>query len=122
MEWWLMQDFKNLVVWQKAHALTLTIYQTTRDFPSSELYGLTSQMRRSAASIPTNLAEGAGRNTNADFARFVDIAMGSASELTYQVMLAKDLNLIPSEHYLVLERDLTEIRKMLAGLLKRLRQ
>jgi four helix bundle protein len=86
-----MKDFKELKVWVKAHQLTLAVYQATTTFPKEELYGLTSQMRRSAASIPTNIAEGCGRGSDDDFRRFLQIAMGSASELEYQLLLAHDL-------------------------------
>src|ERR1017187_11021165 len=84
----------QLKVWQKAHQLTLAVYQITAPFPRSELYGLTSQLRRSCASIPANLAEGCGRNGDAELARFCSIAMGSASELEYHLLLARDLKLI----------------------------
>jgi four helix bundle protein len=86
-----MQNFKELKVWQKAHRLTLDVYKVTTRFPKDEMFGLTSQMRRSSASIPTNIAEGCGRDSRAELARFLSIAMGSASELEYQLILAKDL-------------------------------
>ena len=89
-----MQNFHELKVWQKAHQLTLAVYQTTATFPREELYGLSTQLRRSCSSIPANLAEGCGRNGAADFARFCTIAMGSASELEYHLLLARDLKLI----------------------------
>jgi four helix bundle protein len=75
-----MKDFRQLKVWEKAHQLAVAVYKETKGFPKEELYGLTSQIRRSSMSIPTNIAEGCGRNTDADFARFLQIAMGSASE------------------------------------------
>jgi four helix bundle protein len=83
-----MKDFRQLKVWQKAHQLTLAIYQVTGSFPRDEIYGLTSQMRRAAASIPSNLAEGCGRNSDAELARFSSMAAGSASELEYHLLLA----------------------------------
>jgi four helix bundle protein len=89
-----MKDFRELRVWQKAHQLTFAVYNITNRSPREELYGLTSQMRRSRASVPANLAEGCGRNRDAEFARFCSIAFGSASGLEYQLLLAKDLNLI----------------------------
>ena len=89
-----MKDFHELKVWQKAHQLTLAVYRMTATFPREELYGLTTQLRRSCSSIPANLAEGCGRNGDAEFARFCCIAMGSASELEYHLLLARDLNLI----------------------------
>jgi four helix bundle protein len=84
-----MKDFHALKVWQKAHQLTLAVYQVTATFPREELYGLTSQLRRSCSSIPANLAEGCGRNGDAEFARFSCIAMGSASELEYHLLLGR---------------------------------
>lgn len=87
-----MKDFRKLKVWEKSHQLTLAIYENTSSFPQSELYGLTSQIRRSAYSIPTNIAEGSGRGSDAELARFLTIAMGSASELEYQLQLACELH------------------------------
>jgi four helix bundle protein len=86
-----MQDFRKLKVWQKAHQLTLRVYEVTRKFPKAELYGMVSQMRRSWSSIPRNIAEGCGRGTDLDFARFLQISMGSASELEYDLLLSHDL-------------------------------
>ncbi len=88
----LMQDYRKLEVWQKAHQMTLFVYKVTQSFPTNEQYNLTSQMRRSAYSIPMNIAEGCGKASNPDFARYLDISLGSASELDYQVLLAYDLN------------------------------
>ncbi len=116
-----MQDFKKLLVWQKAHALTLNIYHATEGFPKDELYGLTGQMRRSGASIPTNIAEGCGRSTNKELAQFCQIAMGSASELEYQLLLAHDLNLLNVTIYNRLNADVVEIKKMLGGFIRTLR-
>lgn len=87
-----MKDFKDLKVWQKAHVLTLTLYRLTRIFPREELYGLTSQIRRCSASIAANIAEGCGRKGNAELHRFLQIAAGSASELDYHLLLARDLH------------------------------
>ena len=89
-----MKDFHELKVWQQTHQLTLAVYQVTTGFPPEERFGLTSQLRRCSASIPANLAEGCGRSGGAEFAPFCSIAMGSASELEYHLLLAKDLNLI----------------------------
>jgi four helix bundle protein len=116
-----MKDFHGLKVWQKAHELTLAVYQITAPFPREELYGLTSQLRRSCSSIPANLAEGCGRNGDAEFARFCSIALGSASELEYHLLLARDLKLIkPSDHETLSQRTI-ELKRMLAGLIQRLK-
>jgi four helix bundle protein len=108
-----MQDLRNLKVWEKAHALTLDVYRPTRTFPSDERFGLTSQLRRSCASVPANLAEGCARGGDIDFARFVTIAAGSASEADYHLLLARDLGYLPAETYDVLFRQVTEVRRML---------
>ena len=110
-----MRDFKKLQVWQKSHLLTLEIYKTTTLFPKDELFGLISQMRRSSSSIPTNIAEGCGRESNIEFNRFLTIAKGSASELEYQLLLAKDLNYISIQSHDFLNDKVNEIRKMLYG-------
>ena len=94
-----MKDFRELKVWDRAHQLVLTVYQTTMSFPRDETYGLTAQIRRSASSIPSNIGEGCGRDGDAELARFCRIVCGSASELEYQILLAHDLKLIPSGHY-----------------------
>ncbi len=116
-----MKDFHELKVWQKAHQLTLAVYQTTATFPREELYGLTSQLRRCSASIAANLAEGCGRNGDAEFARFCSIAMGSASELEYHLLLAKDLKLVKPNDYAELSKRAIELKRMLAGLLQKLK-
>jgi len=116
-----MKDFHGLKVWQKAHELTLAVYQVTAPFPREELYGLTSQLRRSCSSIPANIAEGCGRNGDAEFARFCSIALGSASELEYHLLLARDLKLIKPKDHEVLSQRATELKRMLAGLLQKLR-
>ena len=89
-----MKDFRKLEVWEKAHALTLSVYHAADPFPREELYGLTSQIRRAAVSIPTNIAEGCGRGSEAELARFLQIAMGSASEVEYELLLARDLGFL----------------------------
>lgn len=116
-----MQDFRTLQVWQKAHQLTLDVYHLSEHLPADERYGLTNQIRRSCASIPTNIAEGCGRNTQSDLARFLHIAMGSASELEYQLLLVHDLGYIESEHYNDLNGKLIEVRKMLNTFIQRVR-
>ena len=94
-----MQDFRKLQVWEKSHNLTLRIYKLTSKFPREEIYGLTSQMRRADASIPTNIAEGCGRESAADFARFLQIASGSASETEYLILLAHDLKYFTADQH-----------------------
>lgn len=116
-----MQNFKNLEVWKKSHALTLSVYESTSQFPREEIYGLTSQIRRACASIPTNIAEGSGRESAADFARFLQIAVGSASETEYLVLLAHDLKYITAAQYTELIETTIRVKKMLIALLKRIR-
>jgi len=116
-----MRDFRKLQVWEKSHALVLGIYQTTRSFPKDELYGLTSQMRRASASIPANIAEGAGRESLLERVHFIQIANGSASELNYFLLLSRDLGYLPEENYKKFSSDLDEIGRMLTGLMKTLK-
>ncbi len=116
-----MRDFKTLKVWQKAHRLTLAVYRETKGFPKDELYALTGQIRRASVSVPSNIAEGCGRGSDAEMARFFQIAMGSASEVEYQLLLARDLGFIASPIYVQLENDVTEIKRMLTGFIKKLR-
>ncbi len=116
-----MKDFRQLKVWEKAHQLALAVYKTTTKFPKEELYGLTSQIRRASMSIPTNIAEGCGRNTDAEFARFLQIAMGSASETEYQLILAHDLEFLAKENYERLHSEVEGVKRMLASLLKTIR-
>jgi four helix bundle protein len=115
-----MQDFHNLDVWTKAHSLTLTIYRLTKLFPDEERFGLISQHRRSSASIGSNLAEGCVRGSDADFARHVQIAMGSASEAQYQLLLAKDLGYLSADSHFSVDEEITVVKRMLASLLKKL--
>ena len=110
-----MRDFQKIQVWEKAHTLTLCLYKITSSFPKEELYGLTSQIRRSAASIFANIAEGSGRNTQSELAHFIHIATGSASELEYHLILARDLGYIDSRTYPELKANITEIKRMLYG-------
>src|SRR3989337_3096034 len=108
-----MKDFRQLKVWEKSHQLALAIYKATKEFPKEELYGLTSQIRRASMSIPTNIAEGCGRNTDAEFARCLQIAMGSASETEYQLLLARDLEFLPRNEYEKLHSEVEEVKRML---------
>src|SRR5271157_5754861 len=114
-----MKDFRTLKVWDRAHQLALSTYRLTRGFPKEELYGLTSQMRRCSASIPANIAEGCGRRGNGEFHRFLRIAMGSASELEYHLLLSHDLGFLGRESFDVLTPQVQEIKKMLASLIRR---
>ncbi|MGC4052444.1 MAG: four helix bundle protein [Paludibaculum sp.] len=116
-----MKDFHELKVWKKAHSLTLAIYQSTMAFPREEIYGLTSQLRRASASIPANLAEGCGRTGDAELARFCSIALGSASEVEYHLLLAKDLNMLTPKDFEVLTNRTTEVKRMLTSLIQKLR-
>lgn len=116
-----MQDFRKLEVWQLAHTLTLDVYRQTRGFPPEEMFSLTDQIRRAAVSIESNLAEGTGRGGDADFARFVQIAFGSACELECQLLLARDLDFIPPDGHRMLEDRVHQIKRMLASLLRKLR-
>jgi four helix bundle protein len=115
-----MKPFRDLKVWQKAHQLTLAIYQTTTTFPREEMYGLTSQLRRSSSSVCANLAEGCGRKGDAELARFCSIALGSASELEYHLLLASDLKLIKASEHDELAQRTTEVKRMLTSLLLKL--
>jgi len=110
-----MKDFRKLTVWQKAHELTLAVYKATRGFPKEELYGLTSQVRRSSVSVPSNIAEGCGRSGDAELARFLDISMGSASEVEYQLLLAHDLGFLHNRVYEPLAEAVVEVKRMLVA-------
>jgi four helix bundle protein len=117
-----MQNFRQLSVWQKSHKLTLFIYNVTRTFPKDERFGLTSQLRRASSSIAANIAEGCGRSTRIEFRRFLDLAMGSASEVEYFLLLACDLGLITAVSYGPAEKNIIEIKRMLAGFIETLRR
>jgi four helix bundle protein len=108
-------------VWEKSHHLALAIYKATAAFPKDELYGLTSQMRRSCVSISANIAEGCGRDGEAELARFCRIAMGSASELEYQLLLARDLGLLTNMDYEQLTSGVTEVKRMLTSFIQKLK-
>jgi four helix bundle protein len=115
-----MEDFKDLMVWAKAHQLALCVYQRTRTFPREELFGLTSQVRRASASIGANIAEGCGRRSDAEFKRFLQIARGSASELECHLLLARDLRFLEADEFNDLEAKVLEVQRMLASLVQRL--
>ncbi len=116
-----MKDFRELKVWEKGHHLALEIYRATAKFPKDELYGLTSQIRRSCVSIPANIAEECGRNGDTELARFLQIAMGSASELEYHLLLSRDLGLVDAANYDQLARETTEVKRMLTSFIQTLK-
>lgn len=116
-----MSDYKKLKVWEDAHKFTVDIYNITQKFPNNEQYGLTSQIRRSAASIPTNIVEGCGQLDNGNLIRFLGIAKVSAFELEYQLKFSKDIGCINDDEYKVLDKKIQSIICMLTGLIKSLK-
>jgi len=112
-----MRNYRDLQVWSKAHHLTLELYRISRQFPREETYGITSQLRRAAVSIGANLAEGCGRRTSSELARFVRIAMGSASELDYHLLLSRDLGFMAADEFTRASSAMIEVRKMLTSFL-----
>lgn len=117
-----MQDFHELKVWQKAHAFTLHAYAETQQFPKHELYGLTAQIRRACVSIGSNICEGSGRGTLPEFTQFCQGAFGSATEVEYQLLLARDLSYLPEGAYRELHSEIVEVKRMLGALLTTLRE
>ena len=115
-----MMDFRDLKVWRDAHSFTLEIYRCTRSFPADEKYELTTQIRKAASSIPTNIAEGCGRDTQAELRRFMSIAAGSASEVQYQLLLARDLGFLGDEIHASLTLRVTDLKKMLSRYMQKL--
>ncbi len=115
-----MRDFKKFEVWQLSHQLTLKIYTSTKNFPKEEIFGLTSQIRRSFASIGYNISEGSGRNSDKEFANFINIALGSSNEAENRLILAKDLKYINENDYQNLLKELTTVKKKLVALWNRL--
>ncbi|MEX1185363.1 MAG: four helix bundle protein [Gemmatimonadaceae bacterium] len=111
-----MQDFKKLKVWMKAHSFVLDVYSTTKSFPTDERYGLTAQLRKSVVSVPTNLAEGCGRDSTGAFASFVQIATGSACEAEYQLLLARDLGYLKNDEHARLSQQVSHLERMLTSL------
>jgi len=116
-----MQDFKELKVWQKSYQLGLDIYEITSTFPKEETFGLTSQIKRSCVSIAANIAEGCGRKSKAELAQFLQIAVGSASELEHYLLFSRDLGIINHPNFEKLSFDLSKIKKMLITLIKKVR-
>lgn len=118
-----MQDFHTLQIWQKSHELTLNVYKATKQyFPKEEMFALTSQIRRASSSIACNIAEGCGRKTNADFSHFLQMSIGSCSEVEYQVLLAKNLDYFPQEVFNTLTEEVTTVRKMIINFQKKIEQ
>lgn len=116
-----MKDFKNLTAWSGAHELTLEVYGVTKGFPRDEAFGLTSQLRRACTSIPANIAEGCGRNGDAELARFLTVASGSASEVEYHLLLARDLNYLSQDKYVNLNGEVNELKRMLTAFIQKLK-
>ena len=117
-----MKDFRKLVVWEKAHNLVLFIYKVTKAFPNEEQYGLVSQIRRAATSTPTNIAEGCGKNTQPDFARYLQNAFGSMQEVQYLSFLSFELQYLNRDDYHQLEKDISEVKAMLTRLIQKIRK
>lgn len=116
-----MQDYKKLSVWQKSHEVVLSIYTITSAFPKEEQYMLVQQMRKAAYSIPMNIAEGCGRNSQPDLAHFLNMALGSINELNYQLLLARDLNYLKPAEYEMITESLGEVRAMMLSLITKIR-
>ena len=117
-----MQDYRKIKVWQRSYYLVLKVYKLTETFPKHELYALTSQIRRAAVSIPSNIAEGSAKDSDADFARFLEIALGSAFEMECQLMIANDLDYVAGDDRQSLLREVEELKKMLSGFIKAIRK
>lgn len=115
-----MRDFKKLIVWQSSHKLVLDIYKVTKNFPKEETFGLTSQIRRSFASISYNISEEAGRYSEKEFANFINISLGSSNEAENQLLLARDLGYISQENFEILNNDLIAVKKQLVSLRNKL--
>ena len=116
-----MQNYKELKVWGKAHHFTLRVYEVSKLFPKDELYSLTNQLRRAAASIPANIAEGCGKNSQSEFAHFLNISLGSANEAEYFLILSKDLNYLNTDDFTKLSEAVNEIKAMLIALINKVR-
>jgi four helix bundle protein len=115
-----MQDFRKLRVWERSHQVVMRVYECSHRFPKREMYGITSQMRRAAASIPANIAEGCGRRGRAELAQFLAIAMGSSTELQYHLILARDLEMMDAEDYEAIDGRVAEVQMILASFIGRL--
>jgi four helix bundle protein len=108
-----MRDFKKLLIWEKGHKLVIKVYDISKILPKDELYGITSQIRRAVVSVPTNIAEGAGKKSTKDFSRYLNIALGSLSEVQYLLFLIKELNFIIPSQIEDLENEANDLKKML---------
>lgn len=116
-----MKDYKKLIVWRKAHELALLIYMETKNFPQEEKYGITSQLRRAAVSIPTNIAEGCGKLTPNDLARYLQISLGSAHEVEYLTYLSCELSYQKRDTWIPVNEKIGEVKAMLISLIKKVR-
>ena len=116
-----MQNYKDLRVWTKSHELTLHVYGATKNFPKEEIYSLTNQIRRASSSIPANIAEGCGKSTSNDFAKYLNISLDSANETEYFLLLSKDLEYLTIEDYETLNKLVNEIKGMLIVLIQKVR-
>jgi four helix bundle protein len=116
-----MQDYRKLSVWAKAHLLAISVYKVTKVFPKEEMFTLTSQIRRACVSIPANIAEGCGRGGGAELGHFLQIASGSAHELEYHLLLARELGYLKPEEHDKINSQVIEIKRMLSALISRIR-
>jgi four helix bundle protein len=116
-----MQNYKDLKVWDKAHQFTLSVYEITKGFPKEEIYSLTNQIRRSSSSIPANIAEGCGKNSQNDFANFLNIALGSSNEAEYFLILSRDLGYLKQENFDILFTLINDVKGMLISLIGKVR-
>ena len=116
-----MRDFRKLTVWKKSHEIAIAAYQLTTTFPAEEIYGLTNQIRRAATSVAANIAEGCGREGKKEFVHFLHIALGSASELQYHLLLSRDLGFLETPQCEDLLAKLDEVKKMVVSFVKKLR-
>jgi four helix bundle protein len=114
-----MKNFRDLKVWEKAHEVALACYEVTANFPKHEIFGVVSQIRRAGSSVAANIAEGCGRGGNAEFQRFLHVAMGSASELEYHLLLSRDLRFIEGRDHDRIQAQVVEVKRMLAGLIRK---
>lgn len=117
-----MQNYKDLILWQEAHRLTLKVYEYSKTFPKDELFGVTSQLRRACVSVACNIAEGCGRYTAKDFANFLQISLGSTNETDYLIILSKELNYLSQEQFVTLQEHVNKVRAMNINLIEKVRK